>query len=60
MRQAFHTDQVPDILALQTRGRAEIGGNHNIASSYAIYNQLATTRPDILETLASPDWYFDS
>ncbi|KAJ2995553.1 hypothetical protein NUW58_g1242 [Xylaria curta] len=59
-RLAFHTDQFPDILALQTRGCAEVGGNHNIASSYGIYNELATTRPDILRTLAAPDWYFDS
>ncbi|KAH9896316.1 hypothetical protein F4778DRAFT_745928 [Xylariomycetidae sp. FL2044] len=57
---AFHTDQFPDILALQTRGRAEVGGAHVIASSYAIYNELAATRPDVLETLATPDWYFDS
>ncbi|KAI0380516.1 hypothetical protein F5Y04DRAFT_281909 [Hypomontagnella monticulosa] len=59
-RLPFHTDQFPDILALQTRGRAEVGGYHNIASSYAIYNELAATRPDILQTLATPDWYFDS
>ncbi|KAM0342493.1 hypothetical protein ACHAPU_009466 [Fusarium lateritium] len=58
--QAFHTDQFPDILALHCRGQAEIGGNHNIASSYAIYNELAAARPDVVETLASPDWYFDS
>ncbi|KAF5648097.1 Clavaminate synthase [Fusarium sp. NRRL 52700] len=59
-RLAYHTDQFPDILALYCRGRAETGGNHNIASSYAIYNELLITRPDVLETLASPDWYFDS
>ncbi|KAF4498019.1 Clavaminate synthase [Fusarium agapanthi] len=59
-RLAFHTDQFPDILALYCHGRAETGGNHNIASSYAIYNELSITRPDVLETLASPDWYFDS
>ncbi|KAF5972031.1 Clavaminate synthase-like protein [Fusarium bulbicola] len=59
-RLAFHTDQFPDILALYCLGRAKTGGNHNIASSYAIYNELSITRPDVLETLASPDWYFDS
>jgi len=59
-RLAFHTDQFPDILALQTQGCAAQGGDHIIASSYKIYNELAATRPDVLEILARPDWFFDS
>jgi len=59
-RLAFHTDQFPDILALQTHGCAAKGGDHIIASSYKIYNELAASRPDLLKVLARPDWFFDS
>jgi len=55
----FHSDLFCDILALQTRGCAAVGGNHIITSTYKVYNELATTRPDLLEVLARPDWNFD-
>jgi hypothetical protein len=57
--ETFHTDPFPDILGLQTKTCAAKGGNHVISSSLAIYNTLAATRPDILETLAQPNWPFD-
>lgn len=56
----FHTDTFCDILALQTRSNAARGGRHIISPSQTIYNKIATQRPDLLETLASPSWPFDS
>lgn len=41
------------------RAEAAEVGDHLLASSWAIYNELATTRPDIIRLLATPNWYFD-
>lgn len=41
-------------------GTAEHGGESAIASVYQIYDDLAATRPDLIHTLASPDWTFDT
>lgn len=57
--QAFHNDIFCDILAMQTHTVAAKGGNHIIASSWKIYNELAAARPDVLRLLAAPDWPFD-
>ena len=59
MRKTFHTDTFCDILAMQTLGCAAKGGKHILASGYTVYNELAAARPDLLKTLASPDWLFD-
>ncbi|KAK7422987.1 hypothetical protein QQX98_001277 [Neonectria punicea] len=55
----YHTDGYCPILGMQMRAEAAEGGDHLLASSWAIYNELATTRPDIIRLLATPNWYFD-
>lgn len=55
----FHTDSFCDILAMQTRACPAKGGRHILASTANVYNKLAFTRPDVLATLARPDWQFD-
>lgn len=57
----FHTDRYCDILsmaAVNAPGRG--GGNTLLASAGMIYNELAVTRPDILEVLARPNWAIDA
>lgn len=44
---------------MQMRAEAAEGGDHLLASSWAIYNELVATRPDIIQLLATPNWYFD-
>ncbi|PMD45737.1 Clavaminate synthase-like protein, partial [Hyaloscypha variabilis F] len=56
---AFHTDMFCNVLAMQIRGCAASGGNHIIASAWNVYNELARTRKDLLEVLATPNWTFD-
>jgi len=53
---SFHTDNIGDVLAFQTRSTASRGGNAVISPAYAIYNELAATRPDVICTLAEPNW----
>jgi len=55
----FHSDLYCDILALQTRGCAAVGGNHIITPTYKIYNELMMKRPDLVEVLARSEWCFD-
>lgn len=55
---AFHTEETGDIIAWQTRNTAARGGRCIISSAHTIYNVLAATRPDIIRTLARPDWPF--
>lgn len=57
-RQFFHSDD-SDIVGLLCIARALSGGESDIVSSHHVYNHLATHRPDVLETLAKPIWYFD-
>ncbi|PUU83499.1 hypothetical protein B9Z19DRAFT_1141624 [Tuber borchii] len=57
--QPYHTD-IGDILALYTLGQAYTGGRSKLASTGAIYNELAETRPDHIDTLQSPEWIFDT
>ncbi|RPA98688.1 Clavaminate synthase-like protein [Choiromyces venosus 120613-1] len=57
--QPYHTD-IGDILALYTLGQAYQGGRSKLASAGAIYNELAETRPDHIDTLRSPEWIFDT
>ncbi|KAK3349051.1 hypothetical protein B0T25DRAFT_233231 [Lasiosphaeria hispida] len=56
----FHTDTVTDTLALFTQSLAPQGGESILASAWTVYNHLAATRPDLLHTLAAPDWPFDT
>ncbi|KAL2009023.1 hypothetical protein VTN00DRAFT_7217 [Thermoascus crustaceus] len=56
----FHTDGFADILAMQTRSCAARGGNHVIASSMKICEELAATRPELMQILMSPIWVSES
>ncbi|KAK4167462.1 hypothetical protein QBC43DRAFT_142238 [Cladorrhinum sp. PSN259] len=56
----FHTDTFCDILALQTRNNAQVGGTNLLASSWTIYNKLMEKDPGIVDLLAQPNWPFDS
>ncbi|KAG7141004.1 Taurine hydroxylase-like protein SAT17 like [Verticillium longisporum] len=56
----FHTDTVTDCLCLFTQSLADVGGHSVIASSWTVYNELAATRPDLIEVLSAPDWPFDT
>ncbi|KAK3317075.1 hypothetical protein B0H66DRAFT_535309 [Apodospora peruviana] len=56
----FHTDTVTDTLCLFTQALAAAGGRSVLASAYTVYNELARTRPDLIHTLAAPDWPFDT
>ena len=57
-RQFFHVDDA-DIIGLLCLHRAQEGGESDIVSSHRVYNVLRKERPDVLETLAQPNWYFD-
>ncbi|KAK2778087.1 hypothetical protein FQN52_002917 [Onygenales sp. PD_12] len=57
-RQFFHTDD-GDIVGLLCMAKALEGGESDIASTHNVYNTLAKERPDVLETLTQPIWYFD-
>ncbi|KAK4184429.1 hypothetical protein QBC35DRAFT_534986 [Podospora australis] len=56
----FHTDTVTDCLCLFTQELASSGGRSVFASAWTVYNELAATRPDLIHTLAAPDWPFDT
>ncbi|KAI5921280.1 hypothetical protein F4810DRAFT_702450 [Camillea tinctor] len=58
-RLAFHTD-VGDILALYAMDVSNTGGETMIASSSQIYNELAKTRPDLLQELMKKWVFYDS
>lgn len=49
----FHTDSC-DVVALIVIRTAKLGGRSMIASSVAIHNEIARTRPDLLEVLYQP------
>ncbi|EWG37341.1 hypothetical protein FVEG_00988 [Fusarium verticillioides 7600] len=54
----FHNEEAGDIVSWLTRSTAVSGGKCIIASAYTVYNVLATSRPDIVRTLARSDWPF--
>lgn len=54
----FHTDD-GDVIALYCLHSAQIGGKSLLASSWAIYDRLKDTRPDVIDTLKE-DWTWDS
>ena len=57
-RQFFHADD-SDLVGLLCIARALEGGESDICSSHQVYNVLRAERPDVLETLIKPIWYFD-
>ncbi|KAG6918013.1 hypothetical protein DXG01_016865 [Tephrocybe rancida] len=57
-KQVFHTD-VGDLIALMALQSAAEGGTSRISSGGRVYNELAATRPDIINTLSVP-WPLDS
>jgi Taurine catabolism dioxygenase TauD, TfdA family len=56
-KQVFHTD-TGDMVSLFALSRAAEGGKSRLASTWKVYNELAASRPDLIETL-SQDWLFD-
>ncbi|TFK22445.1 Clavaminate synthase-like protein [Coprinopsis marcescibilis] len=56
-KQVFHTD-AGDIISLFALETAEEGGVSRISSSWRVYNELAQTRPDLIQTLSEP-WTVD-
>jgi Taurine catabolism dioxygenase TauD, TfdA family len=53
-KQVFHTD-TGDIVSLFALSTAAEGGTSRLASTWRVYNELAATRPYLVETL-SKDW----
>ncbi|KAF3927226.1 hypothetical protein ABW20_dc0106224 [Dactylellina cionopaga] len=56
--QVYHTDY-GDLISLLALEVAAEGGTSRLCSSGRIYNELATTRPDLVKTLSEP-WPFDN
>lgn len=54
--QPFHTDMGTDILALQVRECAKVGGQTCVSPVRAIYNDLMENHPLVVHALARPDW----
>lgn len=54
---SFHTDRC-DVISFLCLSQAETGGENQIVSSMAIYNELQQRRPDLLETLCQPFYYW--
>ncbi|KAI9760795.1 MAG: NuA4 histone acetyltransferase subunit [Chaenotheca gracillima] len=57
-RQFFHADD-SDLVGLLCIAKALEGGESDIVSVHHVYNTLQTERPDVVETLTKPIWYFD-
>ncbi|KAF2489816.1 taurine catabolism dioxygenase TauD, TfdA family protein [Lophium mytilinum] len=56
--QPFHTD-LGDVIAMYAIDVAATGGRSNVASAAQVYNDIATTRPDLIHVLADKNWAFD-
>ena len=56
-KQTFHTD-LGDLISLVVLQTAAEGGTSMLSSSGRVYNELASTRPDIIRTLSEP-WPVD-
>ncbi|TGZ76626.1 Clavaminate synthase-like protein [Ascodesmis nigricans] len=57
--QPFHTD-TGDLVTLYVLQPALHGGHTLLASSTHLYNTLASLRKDLIQTLASPTWPYDT
>ena len=52
----FHNDMGTSVLALHYRQCASEGGFTHLSSAWTVYNELSAKYPDVLETLATPNW----
>ena len=57
-RQFFHTDDA-DVVGLLCVAKAMEGGESDLVSAHAVWNELQATRPDVAELLTQPAWYVD-
>lgn len=57
-KQYFHTDGA-DLVGLLCIARALEGGESDIVSTHHVFNTLQRENPEVLETLCTPNWYFD-
>ncbi|KAI9926067.1 hypothetical protein ASPWEDRAFT_130038 [Aspergillus wentii DTO 134E9] len=57
-KQFFHTDGA-DLVGLLCIAKSLSGGESDIASTHHVFNILQQTHPDVIETMATPNWYFD-
>ena len=57
-KQVFHTD-TGDIVSLFALSTAAEGGKSRLASTWRVYNELAASRPDLIDTL-SKEWIADN
>ncbi len=55
-RLTFHTDRA-DVVGFLCLQQAREGGENDIASSMAVYNEILETRPDLLAVLMQPFYY---
>ena len=53
---SFHTDRC-DVIGFMCLKQAKRGGENFLVSSTAIYNEIARSRPDLLEVLNQPFYY---
>ena len=56
-KQVFHTD-TGDIVSLLALSEAAEGGESQLSSAWKVYNELASSRPDLIYTLTE-DWVID-
>lgn len=52
----FHNDMGAEILTLQYRQLAKVGGATSVASATTILQELSATHPDVVRTLQAPTW----
>ncbi|ORY12699.1 taurine catabolism dioxygenase TauD [Clohesyomyces aquaticus] len=57
-RQYFHADD-SDIVGLLCVAKALEGGESDIVSSHAVWNELQRENPEVAQELTRPEWYFD-
>ncbi|KAI8188122.1 Taurine hydroxylase-like protein SAT17 [Colletotrichum sp. SAR 10_75] len=57
-RQFFHADD-GDLVGLLCVHRAAEGGESDLVSIHAVWNELQRAHPDVAELLTKPVWYFD-
>ena len=55
-RLSFHTDRC-DVIAFLCLQQAKSGGDNQLVSSMAIYQQMLRKRPDLVEVLSQPFYY---
>ena len=53
---SFHSDRC-DVIAFLCLKQAKEGGENEVVSSAAIFNELASSRPDLLDVLKQPFYY---